>query len=149
MKQAMRKHFRLCGRVEAFLCTYAALSSGEEVPSVGSVMWQYCDSCLLGWNGTVGSSSEASPCADQCELGPLFLAGWQEGQAQARQAFKTGDLTIFEEIGRIAGVTSRRPPRNTRRHTAERDGVEGSLAGEALSRFVQCWRQTGRHYEGV
>src|SRR5579859_875559 len=99
--------------------------------------------------GTVGSSSDTSPCADQCELGPLFLAGWQEGQVQARRAFETGDLTIFEEIGRVAGETSRRPPRNTRDHTAERDGVDGTLRGEALRHFVQCWRQVGRRYEGI
>lgn len=149
MKQAMRRHLRYCGQVEAFLCTYAALSSGERVPSVGAVLWQYCDPCLLRWDRTVGADAHLISCSDQCELGPLFVAGWREGQAQARQAFETGGVAIFEEIGRIAGETSRRPPRNTRSHTAERDGVDGKLAGEALRRFVQCWRQTGRRYEGV
>jgi hypothetical protein len=151
MKQAMREHFRSCGQVEAFLCTYAALSSGGTEPVADAVLWKYCDTCSPRWYGSVGSSSSDTElsCPDQCKLGPLFMAGWKEGQLQARQAFETGDLTIFEDIGRTAGKTSRRPPRNTKGHTAERDGVDGKLAGEALRHFVQCWRQTGRRYEGV
>ena len=94
-------------------------------------LWFYCYFCEVRKATTVGPS-----CPEQCELGALFVTGWQEGLAQARQAFETGDLAIFEDIGRAAGFTSRRPPRNTRRHTAERDGVNGKRQGD-----IDCCRK--------
>jgi hypothetical protein len=62
------------------------------------------------------------------------------------------DLDLVEEIGRAAGFTSRRLPRNDHWVYAERDGTDSKLHGEALRRFISGWRQTGvdrRRIKGV
>ena|SRR5437764_14894315 len=143
MKQAMREHFRSCGRVEAFLSTYARLRTKEREHDADTIVWQYCDYCPVMKAATTGPSSShlRISCPDQCELGTLFVAGWQEGQAQARQAFETGDLAIFEDIGRAAGFTSRRPlamveaiPQNGMESTGsfgeKRSGVSSNAGGK-------------------
>ncbi len=62
------------------------------------------------------------------------------------------NLDLIEDIGRAAGLTSRRPPRNYRAVYAERDGADAQLHGEALKRFISGWQQTGgdrRRIKGV
>jgi hypothetical protein len=62
------------------------------------------------------------------------------------------DLDLVEDIGRAAGFTSKRPPRNYHWVYAERDGADAKLHGEALRRFISGWRQTGvdrRRIKGV
>jgi hypothetical protein len=79
-------------------------------------------------------------------------AGIYKGVAQAELIFEQMDLELIEEIGRAAGFTSRRPPRNYRWITAERDGADAKLHGEALKRFISGWLQTGgdrRRIKGV
>src|SRR5437763_3896428 len=91
-------------------------------------------------------------CTLHCEHYQLFSAGWKEGVAQAHQICEQMDLELVEEIGRAAGFTSRRSPRNEHWVYAERDGVDAKLHGEALRRFIRGWRQTGvdrRRIKGV
>ncbi len=47
------------------------------------------------------------------------------------------DLELLEEIGRTAGFTSKRPPRNYRGIYTERDGADAGLHGEATRSAYQ------------
>jgi hypothetical protein len=74
------------------------------------------------------------------------------GEVQARQAHETGDLEIIKAIGRDAGFTSRRSPRNYAQYYAEREGINLQLHGEALQQFILAWREAGgdrRRRKGV
>ena len=141
MKQAMRDHLHAYGRVRGFLTTHARLSEGVKGPAIPQDLDLYCDFCDR-------FQTETSPC----EHSQLFSAGWKEGAAQAEQIFEQMDLELIEDIGRAAGFTSRRPPRNYRGVYAEHDGADAKLHGEALRRFISGWRQTGgdrRRIKGV
>ena len=81
---------------------YRQLSDGmgEHEPSVDFLAFDLpCSSCTYF-------------CTRDCERYHLFHAGWQEGITQAQQLFEHMDLDRVEEIGRTAGFTSKRPPRN-------------------------------------
>ena len=102
MKKAMRDHLNAYGRVLGFLTRYRQLSDGmgEHEPSVDFLAFDLpCSSCTYF-------------CTRDCERYHLFHAGWQEGITQAQQLFEHMDLDRVEEIGRTAGFTSKRPPRN-------------------------------------
>lgn len=129
------------GRIRGFLTTHACLSEEVKGPAVPQDLDLYCDFCDR-------FQTETSPC----EHSQLFSAGWKEGAAQAEQIFEQMDLELIEDIGRAAGFTSRRPPRNYRGVYAEHDGADAKLHGEALRRFISGWRQTGgdrRRIKGV
>src|SRR6266567_4599764 len=68
---------------------------------------------------------------------------WQEGVAQAQRLFEHMDLELIEEIGRTAGFTSKRPPRNYASVYDEHDGADAGLGGEVLRRFIRGWREIG------
>ncbi len=53
------------------------------------------------------------------------------------------DLELIEEIGRTAGFTSKRPPRNYASVYDEHDGADAGLGGEVLRRFIRGWREIG------
>ncbi len=53
------------------------------------------------------------------------------------------DLELIEEIGRTAGFTSKRPPRNYASVYDEHDGADAGLRGEVLRRFIRGWREIG------
>ncbi len=81
--------------------SHAHLSEGGKVRAVPQGLDLSCsDFC--------GCSPETSPC----EHDQLFLAGWVEGTAQAEQVYAQKDLDLAEDLGRAAGFTSMRPPRN-------------------------------------
>ena len=129
------------GRIRGFLTTHACLSEEVKGPAVPQDLDLYCDLCDR-------VQTETSPC----EHSQLFSAGWKQGAAQAEQIFEQMDLELIEDIGRAAGFTSRRPPRNYRGVYAEHDGADAKLHGEALRRFISGWRQTGgdrRRIKGV
>lgn len=129
------------GRIRGFLTTHGCLSEEVKGPAVPQDLDLYCDFCDR-------FQTETSPC----EHSQLFSAGWKEGAAQAEQIFEQMDLELIEDIGRAAGFTSRRPPRNYRGVYAEHDGADAKLHGEALRRFISGWRQTGgdrRRIKGV
>ncbi len=142
MKQAMRDHLHAYGRFLGFFTRYRQLSEGMQAYGPlddSAILNPSCTSC-------------AYYCNHRCQRYPLFHAGWQEGVAQAQQFFEQMDLDLIEDIGRAAGFTSKRPPRNYRRVYAERDGCDAQLHGEALRRFISGWRQTGgdrRRIKGV
>ena len=141
MKKALGDHLYAYGRIRGFLTTHILLSEGIKGSAVPRDIDRYCDFCDR-------FQTERSPC----EHYPLFRAGWKEGAAQAQQIFEQMDLDLLEEIGRAAGFSSRRPPRNYVVVYAERDGVDSGLHGEALRRFISGWRQTGgdrRRIKGV
>jgi hypothetical protein len=131
-----------CWDLQGFLTRYRQLADGmgEREPAEGSLAFDLpCSSCCYF-------------CTRECERYRLFHVGWQEGIAQAEQLFEQMDLDLVEEIGRAAGFTSRRPPRNYASIYAERDGADAKLHGEALRRFIRGWRQTGgdrRRIKGV
>ena len=142
MKQVMREHCHSCGQVFAFLATHAKLSGSkvyyrDDDPEYCLLLMDCPPSCP----GRQHKAELLHPCYTQCELKGLFLEGWQKGERQARQAFETGELTLFEEVGRAAGFTSRRPPRHYRGYTPERDGIDGNIHGDALRRFIFGWKQ--------
>jgi hypothetical protein len=174
----MREHYRNCGQVLAFLSTHAALCTGTKELDANGEFTLYCTYCPrlqeleeVSFDQEIDEESEEEEdeeepedmlsvlddplhtyCAQHCEQYTLFMAGWKAGQAQARQAFETKDLALIEEIGHLAGLTSKRPPRNMSGITAEQDAVDGELHGEALRRFIASWRQTGgdrRRVKGV
>ena len=141
MKKAMRDHLYAYGRIRSFVTTYASLSEGGKGEVEKEVLDRYCDVCQC-------FQQDSSPC----EHYQLFMEGWQEGVAQAHQLVEQMNFDLVEEIGRAAGYTSRRPPRNDAFVYAERDGADAKLHGEALRRFVHGWRQTGgdrRRIKGV
>ena len=141
MKKAMRDHFYAYGRIRGFSITHARLAEGMKGPDVPQDLDCYCDVCDR-------FQTETSPC----EHYHLFSAGWKEGVAQAHQVFEQMNLDMVEDIGRVAGFTSRRPPRNYPWVYAERDGVDAGLHDEALRRFICGWRETGgdrRRIKGV
>lgn len=142
MKKAMHDHLYAYGRVRGFLTTHARLAEGGKGPAVPQDLDLYCyDFCGC-------SPIEPFPC----EHYQLFSTGWKEGTAQAKQVFEQKDLDLVEEIGRAAGFTSRRPPRNYPWVSAWRDGTEAKLHGEAFQRFIRGWLQTGvdrRQIKGV
>jgi hypothetical protein len=155
MRQIMREHCRACRRVFAFIITYARLSGGERAYGDDNpehlLLLMECPPSCPGVKPPTSAESQ-HPCRHQCEVKRLFLEGWQQGEAQARQAYEMGDLAIIEDIGRAAGLTSRRPPRNYRRYYAEQDAVDANLHSEALRRFISVWRETGgdrRQKKGV
>jgi hypothetical protein len=142
MKQTMRAHLHAYGRVLGFLKRYRQLSDGmqEQEPSIDYLAFDLpCSSCDY-------------LCTGDCEKYQLFAVGWQEGITQAQQLYTQMDLEHIEEIGRTAGFTSKRAPRNYRGIYAERDGTDAGLHGEALRRFISGWRETGgdrRRIKGV
>jgi hypothetical protein len=152
MKETMRRHAKAVGRVEAFLAVYAALSSEKQdnfARLKGSCL--ECPAHSKTPMLTLGEQPDSS-CATSCERGALYMQGWQEGLALGQEAWKTGNLAIFEEIGRDAGFTTRRPPRHYRGNTPERDGQDGNLHGEELRIFLSGWKQTcaeDRRHRGV
>jgi hypothetical protein len=95
------------------LTTHPLLSEGVKGSAVPRDLDLYCDYCDR-------FQTKTSPC----EHYQLFSTGWKEGVAQAQQIFEQMDLELIEEIGRAAGFTSRRPPRNYQGVTAERDGAD-------------------------
>lgn len=141
MKQAIHDHLYAYGRTRGFLTTHARLSEGGKGPAVQEDLDLYCyDFC--------GCSKDSSPC----EHYHLFLAGWEEGAAQAELVYTQKDLDLVEDLGRAAGFTSRRPPRNYPWVSAWRDGAEAKLHGEVFRRFIRGWLQTGvdrRRTKGV
>jgi hypothetical protein len=155
VKQIMREHCRACGRVCAFIATHAKLSGGkiaygDDNPEFQLLLME-CPSSCPGLKPFINTESQHR-CHQQCEVKQLFLKGWQEGETQARQIYETGDLAVIEDIGRAAGFTSRRPPRNYARYYAEQDAVNANLHGEALRCFISAWRETGgdrRRKKGV
>jgi hypothetical protein len=142
MRQVMQDHLRAYGRVLGFLTRYRQLVDGkqEQEPTVEYLFFDLpCTLC-------------EEICTHACERYPLFQEGWQEGVAQAEQLYAQMDLEVIEELGRAAGFTSRRPPRNVSWVTAWRDGENAGLHGEALKRFLKGWRETGvdrRRIKGV
>lgn len=142
MKQAMRDHFYAYGRTRGFLTTHARLTEGGKGPAVPQDLDLSCsDFCGC-------SPTELSPC----EHYQLFSAGWKEGVAQAEQVFEHKDLDLVEDVGRAAGFTSRRPPRQYDWVSPWRDGAEAKLRGEVFQRFIRGWLQTGvdhRRVKGV
>jgi hypothetical protein len=141
MKQAIHDHFYAYGRTRGFLTTHARLSEGLKGPAVPEGLDLYCsDFC--------GCSQDSSPC----EHYQLFLAGWKEGAAQAEQVYTQNDLDLAQDLGRAAGFTSRRPPRDYSWVSAWHDGAEAKLHGEVFRRFIRGWMQTGvdrRRIKGV
>lgn len=141
MEQVIRDHFYAYGRTRGFLTTHARLTDGETGSAVPQGLDLYCsDFC--------GCSQETFPC----EHYQLFLDGWKEGAAQAELVYAQKDLDLIEDLGRAAGFTSRRPPRNYPWVSAWRDGTEAKLHGEVFQRFIQGWLQTGvdrRRIKGV
>jgi hypothetical protein len=140
VRQVMREQAHSCGVVAGFLKSYAACvaqaaqKSAFQSQDDGDV-WLYRPDFAADGEGAA-----------------LFLAGMQEGQAKGRQAFETGDLALIEAVGRIAGWTTKRHPRNYHWVYAERDAANGRLTGEAWRHFVMSWRQTGgdrRRIKGV
>jgi hypothetical protein len=80
------------------------------------------------------------------------LVGWKEGAGQAEQVYMQQDLDLVEDLGRAAGFTSKRPPRDYAWVSAWRDGSEAKLHGEVFRRFISGWLQTGvdrRRIKGV
>ena len=76
----------------------------------------------------------------------------KEGAAQAEQVCTQQDYELAADLGRAAGFTSRRPPRNYSWISAWRDGTEAKLHGEVFQRFIKGWLQTGvdrRRIKGV
>lgn len=142
MKQATYDHFRAYGRLRGFLTTHAWLTTGKTGLAVPHDLDLYChDFCGCSPAGT-------SPC----EHYQLFGAGWKEGAEQAEQVYAYMDLDLVEDVGRAAGFTSRRPPRNYPWVSAWRDGADAKLHGEAFQRFIKGWLQTGvdrRRIKGV
>jgi hypothetical protein len=140
MRQVLREHAYACGLIAGFLIRYATLVSettgwAKEHPS-------------SAWDDYLYSPDWAK----EGEGETLFAAGKEEGQALATSAFKTSDFRLFEDIGRIAGWTSKRPPRNYHWIYAEKDAANGRITGEAWRHFVTGWRETGsdrRHIKGV
>ena len=155
MRQVMREHYFACGRVYAFLATHAQRSGGEkgfgdDDPAFLLTLMECPHSCRR--RTAPFEEGSLHPCRQQCEMKQLFLDGWRQGEAQAHHIYETGDLLMIEDIGRAAGFTSRRPPRNYSRHYAEQDGFDAHLHGEALKRFLLAWRETGgdrRRRKGV
>jgi hypothetical protein len=141
MKQAIRDHFYAYGRTRGFLTTHARLVEGGKGPAVPEGLDLYCtDFC--------GCSKDSS----LCEHYQLFLAGWKEGASQAEQVYTQQYLDLVEDLGRAAGFTSRRPPRNYPWVSAWHDGSEAKLHGEVFQRFISGWLQTGvdrRRIKGV
>lgn len=141
MKAAMHDHWYTYGRTRGFLTTHARLSEGGKGPAEPSGLDLSC-------NDVCGCSSQPFPC----EHYQLFLAGWQEGAAQAEQVYTQKDLELAQDLGRAAGFTSRRPPRDYSWVSAWRDGDEAKLHGEVFRRFIKGWLQTGvdrRRIKGV
>ena len=138
----LRDHLYAYGRVLGFLKRYRQLSDGmhEQEPSIEYLAFDLpCSSCEY-------------LCTRDCQKYHLFNAGWQEGVAQAEQLYVQMDLELVEDLGRKAGFTSKRPPRNYRGIYAERDGDYAGLHGEALRRFIRGWREIGgdrRRIKGV
>jgi hypothetical protein len=138
----MREQAHGCGLVAGFLKSYAACvaqATQESAPQSydDDDDWPYLYQPDWATNG---------------EGAALFTAGVQEGLAKGRQAFETGDLTLIASVGRIAGWTTKRHPRNERWVYAERDAANGRFSGEAWRHFVMNWRQTGgdrRRIKGV
>ena len=98
---AIRDHYYAYGRTRGFLTTHARLSEGLKGPAESSGLDLSCyDFC--------GCSRDSSPC----EHDQLFFVGWKEGAAQAEQVYMQQDLDLVEDLGRAAGFTSRRPPRD-------------------------------------
>jgi hypothetical protein len=141
MKKEMRDHWYAYGRTRGFLTTHARQSEGLKGPAGPSGLDCYCyDIC--------GCSHETPPC----EHYQLFLVGWEEGAAQAEQVYAQMDLDLAQDIGRAAGFTSRRPPRDYPWVSAWRDGTEAKLEGSVFRRFIRGWLQTGvdrRRIKGV
>lgn len=142
MKKTMHDHLYAYGCVLGFLKRYRQLSDGmqEQETSIDYLAFDLpCSSCNYF-------------CTCDCEKYQLFHVGWQEGVLQAQQLYAQMDLEHIEEIGRTAGFTSKRPPRNYRGIYAERDGDDAGLHGEALRRFIRGWREIGgdrRRIKGV
>jgi hypothetical protein len=140
MRQVMRQQAHGCGVVAGFLKSYSACvtqAMQENAPQSFEEhdLWLY----RPDW-------------ATEGEGAALFLAGLQEGLAEGRRAFETGDLALIEAVGRIAGWTTKRHPRNYHWIYAERDAADGRLIGEAWRHFIMGWRQTGgdrRRIKGV
>src|SRR5579884_3057850 len=129
----MREQARSCGVVAGFLKSYAACvaqAAHERIPQ------RYDDDS--GW-----SSLYRQDWAANGEGAILFTAGVQEGVAKGRQAFETGDPALIASVGRMAGWTTKRHPRNEHWVYVERDAADGRLTGEAWRYFVMSWRQTG------
>lgn len=140
-KISSTKHLYAYGRIRGFLTAHARLSEGGKGPAVQEDLDRYCDFCHR-------AQTETSPC----EHYQLFLAGWKEGVGQAEQVYGQMDLDLVEDIGRAAGFTSRRPPRNYPWVSAWHDGTEAKLRGEVFRRFIKGWLQTGvdrRRIKGV
>ena len=141
MKKAMCDHFYAYGRTRGFLTTHARLSEGQKGPAEPSDLDLYCYDFY-------GCSEDSS----SCEHYQLFLVGWEEGAAQAEQVYTEPDLDLVEDLGRAAGFTSRRPPRDYSWVSAWRDRTEAKLHGEVFRRFIKGWLQTGvdrRRVKGV
>lgn len=129
MKQTAHDHFHSYGRTRGFLTTHARLSEGFKGPADP----QECDLFCSDFCGC--SPMEPSPC----EHYQLFCAGWKEGATQAERVFEMNDLELAEDLGRAAGFTSRRPPRNYPWVSAWRDGAEAKLHGEVFQQFIKGW----------
>jgi hypothetical protein len=170
VKQRMREHYRNCGQVLAFLSTHARLCTGAKELDANGEFALYCTYCprlheledTLFYEEIDDEESEEEEedreepedmlsvlddplhtyCAQHCEQYTLFMTGWKAGQAQARQAFETKDLALIEEIGHLAGLTSKRPPRNMSGITAEQDAADGELHGDQLA--ANGWRSATR-----
>ncbi len=136
----MREQAHSCGLVAGFLKSYAvcvAQAIQESVPQSqdNEDVWLYRPDWAADGEGAT-----------------LFTAGMQEGLAKGRYAFETGDFALIASVGRIAGWTARRHPRNYHWVYAEKDAARGRLTGEAWRHFVMSWRQTGgdrRRIKGV
>jgi hypothetical protein len=142
MRQVMREQIYSCGVVAGFLKSYAACvaqATHERTPLRydDDPWWFYL--YRPDW-------------AADGEGAVLFAEGLQEGLAKGRYAFETRDLALIASIGRMAGWTTRRHPRNGTPVYAERDAADGRLTGEAWRHFVTNWRQTGgdrRRIKGI
>jgi hypothetical protein len=123
MKQVMRDHLHAYGRVLGLLKRYRQFSDGmgEQEPFIDTFLAfdLPCSTCSYF-------------CTRNCQRYHLFHAGWQEGVAQAQQLYTQMDLDLVEDLGRAAGFTSKRPPRNSRGIYAERDGADAGLHGVNL-----------------
>ena len=126
MKQAMRDHYYAYGRTRGFLTTHARLSEGLKGPAESSGLDLSCyDFC--------GCSRDSSPC----EHDQLFFVGWKEGAAQAEQVYMQQDLDLVEDLGRAAGFTSRRPPRDYTWVSAWRDGGRTGITAKTTHK-IKC-----------
>jgi hypothetical protein len=72
-----------------------------------------------------------------------YFVGWKEGAGQAEQVYMQQNLDLVEDLGRAAGFTSRRPPRDYAWVSAWRDRSEAKLHGEVFRRFISGCLQTG------